>query len=272
MPSSAGPRVDAPGWRLAAGAALTLVVVMMLAVVAVAFGWRAEAIDLAVAEAFHAWDLRLGGGQDDRWWWLLPYHLPALLSALLVAGGVAAVAAGLHRSRRHLLRPGLYVLAVFALGSGLLINAGLKEHLGRPRPRDTIAFGGTAAYVPPWAPSAAAGHSFPSGHASVPAMGIALWLLCRRRRRPTLAAWSLGLGAVLTAWIGAARLLAQAHWLSDIVWAVVLMGVVAWACEPLMGARLGASRLALRPLRGAAATRYVRPAADAAVRSAHAQS
>ena len=183
-------------------------------------------LDLRVARVVQAWNDGRGGAQEDRWWWLLPYYLPAVLSLAIGLGSVWAIVGGLLQPARGWLRPGLFVLLSLALGSGAVSNLLLKDHWGRPRPRETVVFGGAWEYRVPWDKGVAGrGKSFPCGHATVPAMGFALWLLWRRRR-PGLARWSLAGGAVLTAWIAAARLLAQAHWLSDVLWAVVVMVAV----------------------------------------------
>lgn len=183
-------------------------------------------LDLQVAYAVQGWNEGRGGDQEDRWWWLVPYYLPGVLSVGFALAVVVAVVGGLLRPERGWLRPGLYLLLVMAVGIGLITNVLLKDQWGRPRPRDTVHFAGGLDYLAPWEKGPAGrGRSFPCGHATVPALGFALWLLWRRHR-PRLARWSLGLGAVLTAWVATARLLAQAHWLSDVLWALVVMIVV----------------------------------------------
>jgi lipid A 4'-phosphatase len=183
-------------------------------------------LDVRVAHAVQAWNDGQGGDQEDRWWWLVPYYLPTVLSLGFGLAAVGAVVGGLLRPQRGWLRPGIYLMLVMAVGIGLITNLVLKDHWGRPRPRDTVQFGGGWDYLAPWDKGTAGrGKSFPCGHATVPALGFAVWLLWRRRR-PVLARWSLAGGAVLTAWVAAARMLAQAHWLSDVLWAVVVMIVV----------------------------------------------
>ncbi len=188
--------------------------------------WTGD-LDVRVAAWVQAWNEAQGGAQQDRWWWRLPYRVPAVLVVLLSLGVVVAVIRGLRTPASGLLRPGIYVALVLILGCGVLTNAVLKDHWGRPRPRDTEQFGGTRAYIPPWVIGERhGGKSFPSGHVAVPAACSCLWLLWRRRR-PLLARWCLGLSLGLAAWVGAARMLAQGHWLSDVLWATVLMVVTA---------------------------------------------
>lgn len=177
-------------------------------------------LDLRLAHAVADWNQAHGGKVQDRWWWLLPYRLPAVLLTLL---GVGLLIAWLKGQRRE----AAYIMLVLVVGSGLFANLLLKDGWGRPRPRDTAALGGTMAYQQVWERGEAGrGRSFPSGHVTVPALVIALWLLWRRSR-PRLAGWSLAGGAVVAVWIGAARVLAGAHWLTDLVWAAVVMAVAA---------------------------------------------
>lgn len=185
--------------------------------------------DRGLATAVAAWNEARGGKVQDRWWWLLPYHLPGVLVAAVACGVVVAWWRGARRQAA-------YVALVLALGSGLLVNAILKDHWGRPRPRDTVGLGGDQAYRQPWQPGGE-GRSFPSGHVTVPALAIALWLLWRRNR-PWLAGWTLVGGLALCIWIGAARVLSGAHWLSDLVWALAVMAALAALLyRPLIGGR-----------------------------------
>ncbi|OYW12825.1 MAG: hypothetical protein B7Z55_17950, partial [Planctomycetales bacterium 12-60-4] len=44
--------------------------------------------------------------------------------------------------RRDWLRAGLFLMLVFAVGPGLIINTAFKQHWGRPRPHQLAQFGG----------------------------------------------------------------------------------------------------------------------------------
>jgi membrane-associated PAP2 superfamily phosphatase len=103
----------------------------------------------------------------------LPWHFlyrfgewPPLLMALIA---LFILLAGLviRGVRKYRLACGFLVL-LYLLGPGVLVNLFFKECWGRPRPVEIVEFGGTQQFVHPWqANSAVEGKSFPSGHASV---------------------------------------------------------------------------------------------------------
>ena len=106
-------------------------------------------LDLALVEA-----LRGADGFHDRVEGLrqlraVLYFLPASLMALFVFVWIAArygVPVPKH------LRPGLqtvlYLAVSLALGPGLIVNAGLKDHWHRPRPVQVAEFGGPFEFRP----------------------------------------------------------------------------------------------------------------------------
>jgi lipid A 4'-phosphatase len=116
---------------------------------------------------------------------------------------------------------GFFILLCVAIGPGLIINVALKDHWGRPRPRQLIEFGGKFEYVQPLVPSPARGKSFPCGHCSVGylyAIGWWVW----RRRHPRWAAVSLVGGLTLGTLLGLDRMATGAHFLSDAIWSALI--------------------------------------------------
>jgi membrane-associated PAP2 superfamily phosphatase len=113
---------------------------------------------------------------------------------------------------------GLFFFLMLALGPGLLINGIFKPYWGRPRPHQTLPFGGKQQYVPVGdRGSRPENYSFPSGHAS---MGFYLmapgFVLYKRRRR--LAAMFFALGLTSGIIMGLARIVAGSHFASDVLW------------------------------------------------------
>lgn len=125
---------------------------------------------------------------------------------------------GMRWSRR------LVALAwVSLLGSGLLVNAGLKEYWGRARPVQVSQFGGTQHFSPALLPGGECHHncSFVSGHATsgfiLMAVGLMGSVATRRR-------W-LWIGLAWGAVVSLARIAEGGHFLSDTLFA----GVAVWA-------------------------------------------
>lgn len=194
---------------------------------------------LAVAATFMVTDLDLWAA--ERFYhpgladpWPLANHLlsrvlyrsaPWITASLALAGTAFLVAGLARRGARRLRLYGLFIVLTVALGPGLLVNGVLKDHWGRPRPRQVLALGGDYPYVPPLLRTAAPGKSFPCGHCSVAFLyGLGWWIL--RRRRPVLAGASLASGLALGILLGLGRMAAGAHFLSDtLVSGIISYGV-----------------------------------------------
>ena len=178
-------------------------------------------LDIAVAGLFYS------PGPADHWPlarelpWSLLYRAAPWVTATLVIAGLAGLAASFTRSRAGWRRAAVLVLLGVAIGPGLLANAVFKDHWQHPRPRDLIEFGGPAHYVPSPLIGNEGGASFPCGHCSVGFMFAAGWWIWKRRR-PGWAAASLVGGLVLGSLLGAGRMAAGAHFVSDIVWSALL--------------------------------------------------
>lgn len=140
----------------------------------------------------------------------------------------------LNRPRLNLApRDWLFQLLIFLTGPGIVVNGILKRFWGRARPFQTTEFGGVQAFTPAWVVNPA-GHgnaSFVSGEmAGATALAICLTLILRANQasiRPQLR--YVGMAAILslplfTAW---QRMAAGKHFLSDVVIAALLIGLLA---------------------------------------------
>ena len=189
-------------------------------------------IDLFVSALFyvpgHGFALR------DRAPVALLYHLvPWVAWAIVLA--IVGAAAWLFLMQRPLWRLDRKALAFLALstalGPGLLANTVLKDHWGRARPAQIERFGGSARFTP--APLTAAecarNCSFVSGHAALgfSLVAFAFLLPPGRLRRAGIGA-ALGFGAL----VGLARIAQGGHFLSDVVFAGLLVygtsGLLYW--------------------------------------------
>jgi lipid A 4'-phosphatase len=121
-----------------------------------------------------------------------------------------------------------YLMVTLIIGPGLLVETILKPNWGRARPKDIAAFGGTEAFTPPlWVADACDRNcSFVSGHAAV-----AYWVTAYAFLAPPL--WrtaALAAGFVFGSLVGLTRIMQGGHFLSDVVFAaLIVVGVNALA-------------------------------------------
>lgn len=121
----------------------------------------------------------------------------------------------------------VFIVAATVLGPGLLANTVLKENWGRARPSQIEAFGGARQFTPAPLPSSQCERNcaFVSGHAALAFSVVSFALLLPAGWRRRLAtATALGFGAL----IGVARMAAGAHFLSDVVYAGLIVCATSW--------------------------------------------
>jgi len=123
----------------------------------------------------------------------------------------------------------LFVLAVLALGPGLIVNTLLKDHSGRARPITTAEFGGPHRFSAPFtiADQCPGNCSFVSGHAAFATMPVAGAFLAASRGRRR--AWLAG-GFATGLLVGLGRIVSGAHYASDVLAAILIVYLVAAGC------------------------------------------
>jgi lipid A 4'-phosphatase len=161
----------------------------------------------------------------------LPANLTALAAALLLIGSYIFPKLKSWRSACMVL------LLTYVIGAGLITNGFLKEYWGRPRPKQVEEFGGTQAFRPFYLPNLhqpQPSKSFPCGHCTMGFYFFALALVGKRLHKIWL--WRLGLGLAFTLGIALslARMSQGAHFLSDTLFAALLMWYVALAIDWLV--------------------------------------
>jgi lipid A 4'-phosphatase len=183
----------------------------------------APEIDLATSRLFY--DAKGGFVLSD---WppvvVLYRAVPAISWGTLILVGVGAawlflVGRPIWRLDRKAL---VFLVVSMAVAPGLLANSLLKDHWGRARPVQVEAFGGPHHFTPAPLPAAECDGncSFVSGHAALgfSLVGFALLLPAGRPRRGAIAA-AIGFGAL----VGLGRIAQGAHFLSDVVFAGLLV-------------------------------------------------
>lgn len=154
--------------------------------------------------------------------------------SVFVVGGASASVACILACRLGYASPqwqrvGVFLLLSLAVGPGLIVNGVFKNLWGRPRPVDTLQFGGTQEFRRITNPGAGgaperggAGRSFPSGHAAAAFWSTSLFFVARYLW-PQRALLTLGLTLGLGLLVGTGRVLAGRHFPSDVLWAGVIV-------------------------------------------------
>lgn len=158
-------------------------------------------------------------------WGLIPPQLAFILGCFLF--GLSFLRKKWERWRK----PGVALVLALGLGSGLITNAILKDHWGRPRPRQTIEFGGTQEFRPFWKPNffnqPEPSKSFPSGHASAGFYFFILIFIGKRTKHPKIRwlGWILGLGVGIA--LSITRIAQGGHFFSDTLMSALIMWLTA---------------------------------------------
>jgi lipid A 4'-phosphatase len=189
-------------------------------------------IDLAIGGWFYRGDRQFIGYQvplfgDLRFLFNSFFYLTCALTlvGLFVAGRTAGTWLELRFSKW------LFLALCLVIGPLVVTNIGLKDHWGRARPRDVVEFGGSKAFTPPIPPSEQCQYncSFVSGEASsVFIVFFAAAFLITGQARNLVTAGIVAGGAA-----GLVRMAQGGHFLSDVVFAGVLMALVAAAVQLL---------------------------------------
>jgi lipid A 4'-phosphatase len=159
-------------------------------------------------------------------------HLPlfafvmAALPDLVIGGTVLVALLGLAAAMRGRAiagvsgRTALFLAVSLALGPGLVVNTILKDHWGRARPHQIVAFGGDAHFSPAvlMADQCARNCSFPSGHAALGFWLAAVAMVVPPRWRCLAMGCALAIGTL----VGLMRIAQGAHFLSDVVAAALI--------------------------------------------------
>jgi len=181
-------------------------------------------LDLQVA----AWFAGPGTAQQIiQWGWVefINLHVPSIFRGVVFFSLTGWIVASLRPAYRHLRLALAFVVLSGALGPGLLVNSGFKEHWQRARPYEVQNFGGTAQFTRAGVITDQCKNncSFVSGHVACGFFFASLMLLAHRKRR----LWAVtGLGAA--ALIGFSRMADMAHWLSDVLWAGPITLLCSW--------------------------------------------
>ena len=207
-----------------------LIALAITAVAGLVFGLF-PGLDLDVARYFYAFEDR------SRNMFALRLYPPVMkardiglwVGTILVAPAVCSLVIKLLLPRRRMLVSGratVFLIATMALAPGLLVNVLLKDHWGRPRPIDVTQFGGNQNFVAWWDPrgDCPSNCSFVSGDVAGAVWTIAPAALAPPHWRSLAYAAALALGAGM----GTVRVMAGAHFPSDVIFAGIFTFLIIW--------------------------------------------
>jgi lipid A 4'-phosphatase len=167
------------------------------------------------------------------WWWveLINLYVPAVFRTTVLLALLGWLWASLRRSAHHWRLPLAFMVLAGALGPGLLVNSGFKDHWQRARPYQVEPFGGTQQFTRATVMTDQCNNncSFVSGHVACGFFLASLMLVHRRRR----IVWGIT-GVVSGLVIGFARMADGAHWLSDVLWAGPITLLCSWIVWKLL--------------------------------------
>jgi len=201
---------------------------------ALTFAIAVTGSDLLLEQRFYLPGIGWPYGELSPWKFLYRFGIyPAMalsvVSLLLVVASFFSVRALVYR------KAALFFLLLMLIGPGLLVNTVLKDHWGRPRPRQMQLFGGDRVFHQVWERGEAGqGKSFPSGHASAAFYLIAPYFVLRRSSSK-MARASLAAGLCYGLLMGFARMAQGGHFPSDVVWAGGIVYLVGIALYHLLG-------------------------------------
>jgi lipid A 4'-phosphatase len=188
-------------------------------------------IDLAVAGVFYDGGFGLGQNPFARMARRFFFYLPSLILAAMVLAWMARrfdlpgkanipnKAISWLAKRAPSGRGLVFAALAMALGPGLLVNVGLKDHWSRPRPVHVQEFGGTQTFRPWWKTDGGCQKncSFVSGEVAGAFWLVAPASLAPPPARTPLIAAALGVGTVTA--LG--RVAFGGHFLSDAIFAAL---------------------------------------------------
>ena len=219
MPSIRNLSHSQSGYYLVRGILLIFLLIFIL--VGLTFWGEANNFDLRFSAHFFTDEKQWFLAKSPPWIWLYEYGvIPGIfLSIVSFLTWIFSHA----KKKLVILRPYLLICALTPIiASALLVNVVLKDHTGRPRPREIIQFSGNWEYLPALQIGIPGrGHSFPCGHCSIAftlTSGIVFWRLSRK-----FAILSLSLGLIYGILMSLARIVQGGHFITDAMWS---LGVV----------------------------------------------
>lgn len=130
-------------------------------------------------------------------------------------------------------KSGLILMLTTLIGSFLVVNVILKDHWGRPRPKQVIEFGGAQTFRPFYKPNffnqPEPSKSFPCGHCAQGFYFFAIILVGKRLKSLATFLIGLSLTIVLGLLLSWTRIAQGGHFFSDVLMSALIMWLTAYS-------------------------------------------
>jgi len=194
-------------------------------------------LDMAIAQYYYD-PVKETFSHHPFYQFMFYYGLVPALATL--AGATLLLAFSWHPRWKRWRVPARAFIFTLTLGAGLVTHAILKDHWGRPRPRQITEFGGKYSfrpfYYPNFSPGSEPRRSFPCGHCTMGFTFFSIALIGQRRRNKILTYSGFTLAFALGTTLGIARLAQGGHFFSDVLIGALIMWLTAlvidWAVHP----------------------------------------
>lgn len=190
------------------------------------------ALDLAMSRYFYQGD----SGFSNNAFFTFMYNYgfyPGDLTAL--AAGIGIILSFCSEKFKSWRKPALVLFLTMAIGAGLFVHAALKDHWGRPRPKQVIEFGGSQPFRPYYKPNffhqPQPSKSFTCGHCSTGFYFFALALVGRRLNNKPIFWIGMFLAVTLGILLSLTRIAQGGHFFSDTLMTALIMWLTAYACD-----------------------------------------
>lgn len=154
---------------------------------------------------------------------------PAWIVIIIAIGGLCL---SVFRSYRKYLFPSLYLILTLGIGSGFMIHFVLKENWGRPRPKQTLEYGGAQPFLPYYQPNflqtSEPSKSFSCGHCSMGFYFFAVALVGRANKSRKLYWLGIAIALILGSLLSLTRIIQGGHFFSDTLVSALIMWLTAW--------------------------------------------
>lgn len=158
---------------------------------------------------------------------VLPAQITCLIAIIVFIGSFLYTKWIPYRSSALLL------ILTLAVGAGLITHVILKDHWGRPRPKQVEEFGGTQPFRPYYEPNffhqPQPSKSFPCGHCTMGFYFFALALIGIRRNNRRLFWIGMFLAIILGVLLSWMRIAMGGHFFSDTLFSALIMWLTAYS-------------------------------------------